>query len=48
MSTASDIATLKAQVAALQAAAATLQQRCTRLENDLREAKSQLARVRKG
>ncbi len=41
MSTASDIAALKAAVTALQ-------QRLTRAENDLKAVKAELARVRKG
>jgi len=41
MSTASDIAALKAAVA-------TLQQRCTRLETAVADLKNQLARVKKG
>lgn len=41
MSTASDIAALKAAVAALQ-------QRCTRIETELKDVKGQLARVKKG
>ena len=48
MSTVSDIATLKAQVAALQAAVTTLQQRVARAENDAKTLRADLSRVRKG
>jgi cell division protein FtsB len=41
VSTASDIAALKAAVT-------TLQQRCTRLENEVKTLQTQLAKVKKG
>jgi hypothetical protein len=48
VSTASDIAALKAAVAALTASVTVLQQRLTRAEADAQDLRSQLQRVKKG